>query len=606
INKNFGAAPRGLWLTERIWEPHLPKILAASGVEYVMVDDSHFISAGISGEKLCGYYITEEEGLTLKVFPISKTLRYLIPFKQPEETIKYLESIAKCKNAAAILADDGEKFGVWPGTHKWVYQDGYLEKLLTLLEENSSWINFMTFSEYLDEYPPLGRTYLPTASYKEMMEWSLPTVSGKKLEKITREIKHSGKEDEYGEFIKGGFFRNFFVKYPESNNMHKRMLQVSQRLQSLKKAKTILGEGEKEKHLREAQKELYKGQCNCAYWHGVFGGLYLNYLRHAIYENLIGAETLIDKYSRGKDDFLDVLINDFDKDGSDEIIFSNNLLNLYISPNYGGSIFELDYKPKRFNLLNTLARREETYHSKIKDSVPENASASGAATIHEISRSKEKGLEELLDYDWHRRLSLMDHFLAEGTTLDGFSRAKYEEVGDFTIEPYDAIPRKKGSEASIVLRREGSVKKLPIKVEKSITIFSRQSIISIDYEVTNLSSVKADLWFGVEFNFSLLAGRAPDRYYESSEAKIEENCLASKGELPGISSLKLVDNWKRFVIVLETNNPANFWRFPIETISQSEAGFEKNFQSSVVFPNWKVLLEAGESWKTKLTLRIEE
>ena len=62
IKEKFGFAPRGLWLTERIWEPHLPKVLARTGIDYVMVDDHHFLSAGIAPEKLLGYYVTEEEG----------------------------------------------------------------------------------------------------------------------------------------------------------------------------------------------------------------------------------------------------------------------------------------------------------------------------------------------------------------------------------------------------------------------------------------------------------------------------------------------------------------------------------------------------------------
>ena len=151
--------------------------------------------------------------------------------------------------------------------------------------------------------------------------------------------------------------------------MHKKMLQVSQRLQTLKKGKSLIGERERELRLQEAQRELYKGQCNCAYWHGVFGGLYLNYLRHAVYEHLIKAETLLESYARGKDDYAEITVTDFDKDGEDEVILANSLLNLYFAPNYGGALFELDYKPKQFNLINTLARREEVYHEKIKHAV---------------------------------------------------------------------------------------------------------------------------------------------------------------------------------------------------------------------------------------------
>ena len=36
-----------MWLAERIWEPQLPRVLREAGVEFVLVDDSHFALAGL-------------------------------------------------------------------------------------------------------------------------------------------------------------------------------------------------------------------------------------------------------------------------------------------------------------------------------------------------------------------------------------------------------------------------------------------------------------------------------------------------------------------------------------------------------------------------------
>jgi alpha-amylase len=608
IKATFGAAPRGLWLTERIWEPHLPKILARTGIEYVTVDDSHFMSAGLTQDELRGYYVTEEEGATIKIFPINKSLRYLIPFKLPEETIRYLSEIASEEGTTAgILADDGEKFGVWPGTHKWVFEEGYLERLLTKLEENLAWIEPMTFSEYLDEFPARGRVYLPTASYSEMMEWALPTGSGKKYQHIMHEIKKQGKADEWGQYFKGGFFRNFFVKYPEANNMHKKMLQVSQRLQMLGKGKSPIGEKERDRRLSEAQNELFQGQCNCAYWHGVFGGLYLNYLRHSIYEHLLKAEHLMEKFARGKDDYADIIVTDFDKDGRDEVILSNNMLNLYFAPAAGGALFELDFKPKYFNLLNTLARREEVYHDKIRHAATGSSNGhSEPASIHEIARMKESGLEKGLVYDWHRRISLLDHFLGGGTDLDKFSRVQYEEAGDFVDQPYEFMPHRRGHEVSLLMSRSGKVHGKPVRVEKTISLYARQTIVEIKYEIANQGKEKLDLWFAPEFNFSLLAGNAPDRYYQIDDLVLDDRTLASRGVLENVQQIKLVDGWKGFSVLLALDRPSSFWRFPIETVSQSESGFERTYQSSALLPNWKISLEAGQKWGTKIVMRIED
>jgi alpha-amylase len=607
IKNKFGTIPRGMWLTERIWEPSLPALLSDAGIEYVTVDDYHFISAGLPENKLLGYYITEDAGKCLKVFPINKNLRYLIPFELPAKTIEYLRSIAsEDGSSAAILADDGEKFGVWPGTHKWVFEEGYLENLLNELEKNSDWIEFMTFSEYIDSFEPIGRIYLPTASYFEMMEWSLLTESGKKLGRIIEDLKREGKFSEYAQFFKGGFFRNFFVKYPESNNMHKRMLEVSERIDKLRKSETLIGSEKKDGRLKKAVEELYQGQCNCAYWHGVFGGLYLNYLRHAVYEHLIRSELEIDRFLRADMDYVELSVTDFDKDGKDEVRLSNSLLNLYIAPSYGGAIFELDYKPKAFNLIDTLSRKEEVYHGKLREAGGGKGEAGGISSIHDALKVKEEGLEKKLIYDWHRRISLLDHFLGADTDLEKFSSVNYKEVGDFTISPYRFFPKRSSSEVELHLSRDGVVDGALVKLEKTVSLLLKQSIVSIEYKITNLSKEAKDLWFGSEFNFSMLAGNAPDRFYEIEGVDLNDKRLVSCGEVLKSKLLKIIDEWSGFVISLETGSPTSMWRFPIETVSRSEGGLESMYQSSVVFPNWKFRLGPQGCWSEKITLRIEE
>ncbi|MEI8188533.1 MAG: hypothetical protein WCI75_02310, partial [candidate division NC10 bacterium] len=60
LTRRFGVSARGMWLAERVWEPHLAKPLAEAGVEYVILDDNHCRSAGLSDEALTGYYLEVE------------------------------------------------------------------------------------------------------------------------------------------------------------------------------------------------------------------------------------------------------------------------------------------------------------------------------------------------------------------------------------------------------------------------------------------------------------------------------------------------------------------------------------------------------------------
>ena len=104
LSSRFGANPTGLWLAERVWEPYLAKILAEAGVEWTLVDDNAFKSLGLEDKDLFGYYLTEEQGYSVKVFPISKHLRYSIPWHDVEEVIGYLDREASDKeDKIAIL-----------------------------------------------------------------------------------------------------------------------------------------------------------------------------------------------------------------------------------------------------------------------------------------------------------------------------------------------------------------------------------------------------------------------------------------------------------------------------------------------------------------------
>src|ERR1051325_369212 len=83
----FGTHATGMWLAERVWEQPLASSLHEAGIRYVLLDDTHFLHAGLEESDLNGYYLTEDRGKTLAVFPISKSLRYTIPFQNVDETI---------------------------------------------------------------------------------------------------------------------------------------------------------------------------------------------------------------------------------------------------------------------------------------------------------------------------------------------------------------------------------------------------------------------------------------------------------------------------------------------------------------------------------------
>jgi len=586
----FGQAPRGLWLAERVWEPHMPSVIKKAGPDYVAVDDTHFLCAGHAPEELFGYYVSEDQGYSVKVFPILERLRYLIPFHPVHETIQFLrEAASEDGLRCAVIHDDGEKFGVWPETYHSVYEEGWLEAFFQALTDNQEWLRSVTYSDYLAKAPALGRTYLPTASYHEMMEWALPTRMQHRLEQF-REAAGRVPEcaGDMNIFVRGGFWRSFLAKYPESNNMHKKMFRVSEKLQRLKELGHPL--------TADAEKLLHEGQCNCAYWHGVFGGLYLNHLRTAVYEKLIEAERILDELAHTDDNWVTCEAVDFDADGFDEAVLENSQLSLTFSAKDGGTLFEFDNRPKPFNFGNTLTRREEAYHDVLRrGEVNVGESGPGDQSIHELSRAKEAGLENYLVYDAYRRVSLRDHFLAEDVTARSLWDGTYQELGDFATGTYALHT----DSESVVLSREGHVcvgeATHPVTVRKTITLLPRASSFEIRYDLHQYGQAPLRVWFGSEFCVNLLTGTAPDRYYRSDDADLQNAPLGEMGRYDDLRHIALRDDWQRVEVGYRFDRPARIFRFGIETVSQSENGQERVYQGSVIVPCWLVECEPGIS-----------
>jgi len=603
LKKHFGAQVRGAWLTERIWEPHLPTILSQAGLEYVTVDDFHFRSAGFNIKKLNGYYLSEDEGEVVKIFPISQKLRYLIPFHLVEEVMDFFRYKAETlpDNSCIVLADDGEKFGMWPGTHKWVYEKGWLEKFLTALTENREWLETVTFSEALDNLPASGRVYLPSTSYSEMGGWTLPAEAGERFHKLETRLEKEGRLNEFADFLHGSFWRNFLVKYPEANWMHKRMFWTSRLVHRSLDSRPVSFS-----RLPESLRQLWRGQCNCAYWHGIFGGLYLPHLRHAVYECLIRAQNLA---QTGKQPLIEVDEEDIDRDGHQELRISNQRVNLFIKPSCGGSIIELDDRRTAFNLTDTLARRREAYHYQMESGGPEAGEQGGHATIHD-RQFKERISPEEFSYDPYPRNMLREHFFAR---LPGESRQishnELPDLGDFADGRWQwNLGRREFSPLVLSLSREGLVRQtsgaeIKIALAKKISLAKDSGKIEVDYRIKNMSEQVLDSFFAVSFNLTVLGPRDPQVGVVLADGSKES--LASAALFPPTREITVFNRRDKIDFKLAfSSEPASIVQYPVETISQSESGIDRTYQASCIMPVWPIRLEKSSLWKLKLSLTL--
>ena len=593
LEQRLGAEVHGMWVPERVWEAFLTSSLADAGIGYTVLDDFHFRCAGLNESDLDGYYLTEDEGRILRIFPGSERLRYLIPFGAPEETRDYLGLIhSRRPGAVVVFADDGEKFGTWPKTFDHVYRNGWLERFFHMLQENRHWIETVTLGEATRQTEPRGRIYLPDASYREMTEWALPVERQRELESLEREFSDHPRWQELRSFVRGGFWRNFKVKYPESNWMYAKMMEVSRRCEALR-----------EPHhpdARAARQALYRGQCNCAYWHGAFGGIYLPHLRHAVYRELIEAENRIEEAEGGRSSAVEVRVDDFDFDGCREVKLYNNRLAAYVAPARGGTLYELDIRDARHNVLATLARRPEAYHEQVKQGA--SGPTDEVASIHDLVVFKQEGLDRCLYYDSQPRTSLVDHFFAPGeANPDRLLAVEVTERGDFAQCCYEATTRRNPDHLQIQMKAQGTVDGHPVTITKGLALRSGSAVLEVAYLLEQLPA-GCEWDFAVEWNFSGLPANADGRYF-FDEHRQSIGQLGSRLQLEDQTSLGLADEWLGLAFTMRMNRPTGFWTFPVETVSHSEGGFELVHQSVVVLPHWRIRPDAEGRWS--VTFEVE-
>ena len=604
LNQLFHTNVRGMWLPERVWEQSFASDIAAAGIQYTIIDDYHFRCAGIPQNELAGYYVTEDEGRLLFVFPDSEKLRYLVPFSEPEQCIDYLREVAsQYDDAVIVFGDDGEKFGSWPETYKHVYEDRWLRKFLDLLRDNESWLKVTTPSGVLDHVAPIGRCYLPDASYREMTEWVLPPAAQKEFVSLTRMNADDADWQRLVRFTRGGFWRNFRTRYPESNEMYARMIDVSNRLGVMLADQTL--DDDQRELLIDARTHLYRGQCNCSYWHGAFGGLYLPHLRNAIYHELIEADTLLERVTREPGAWVDVATADYNLDARQEVKLSNHRLAAFLSPATGGHMYELDVRANGVNLLATLNRRPEPYHQRILD-FGRNVESDEDADLASISRDvkfKQPDLDKKIVYDSWPHKSLVDLFLQPQLTFEEFRRGE-GLIGDFATGTYEASIRKGDQKIAVEMRRRGAVSGLTGEIRKIVVMSAdRPNEILIQYQVSGFAK-DVPLHLAVELNFAAMPGGANDRYYYDSTGQ-RLGTLDATLDLASADRLSLVDEWLGLDVSIEASRAGGFWAMPIETISQSEGGFEAVHQSVCILPHWEFVMPEQGPWVVDLRVLVD-
>jgi len=592
LEQRFGVRPGGAWLAERVWEPQLASTLGSAGVNYTLVDDSHFLTAGFEPEQLFGYYVSEDRGVKVRVIPGLQALRYLVPFREVGDGIAFLrDSAGRHPGGMAAMGDDLEKFGAWPSTYDHCYTNGWLERFFAALEAESSWLETSLPGEYLASHPALGRADLPTASYTEMMEWVLPTKVREQFHEVRE--RFAGEPD-VQRFLRGGFWRGFFTKYAESNLLNKKMMRAAleiERIGHRRRSPAVL------KKLAEARTHVLTAQCNDAYWHGVFGGLYSPHLRTALWRALIRAESLLDSIENPRLRAPHAKRLDLDCDGAEEILVEAPQFSALLKPSDGGTIAALDDRRSAVTLVNSMRRRPEAYHARLR--AVATHSAGHVASIHDQAHAKEEGLEHRLRTDRWPRHSFRLLLFAPGKNHEDCDAIRLEENaaiagGEFQVEEAEA------GRVRLAAATPFGDGVLRVRKQFDFAPAPEGFRVQCGIELAFSGSAPVEFQAGLELVLNFLAPDEPDRYFETPEGRRR---LCWGGTIP-VNSLRIVDEWQGVATQVDASAAAHIWVVPIETVSESEDGFERVYQGSEIIPVWSVRLGPESVWTATVNFRI--
>ncbi len=549
IKKHFGQTPEGMWLTERVWDPAVIPDAAETGVKNVIVDDYHLIAAGFPEESLTGYFTTEQDGRGVNLFPIDRMLRYLTPFKPEGDVTAYIRSLRNRNVKLVTCFDDGEKFGVWPSTYQWVYEKGWLGRFLEAVKDDGE-IEFTHYCEAAKTIKPSGTAYLPITSYVEMGEWSLFADRYARFEEMKEYLKKSPYKNDAEQFLKGSIWKNFLIKYPESNRLHKRTLDLSIRGRPFKKDKKFTD-------------ALYRSQCNDSLWHGIFGGLYLPNLRDNAWKPLIEAESIYEKSAGLKLPVTE--IRDTDWDGYDEAYVRTEKFNALFVSRDGGQMASLELKESGWNLLGVIARRKEGYHAEFTEEKKPEESPSGesSASIHEKSLTLPEEMKSRIAYDWYNKNCFIDHF-TDVWSVDAFEKCSFREYGDFVNQPAELVEKDGGLRFSKAGGLYSDGGRTGAFLEKTYRVTEKGVAFSVKAEAEN--------------GFSCVYVMENNLHFADWKAvSLNGEPLAEKGRAEGRKFI-LKDPYLKKDIIFEFDKNVRFGWYVIYTVSQSESGADLTAQ----------------------------
>ncbi|RME26458.1 MAG: DUF1926 domain-containing protein [Deltaproteobacteria bacterium] len=647
--ERLGATVRGAWLGVGGWDPIVPRLLARAGIRYSFVEDALLRAAGADPSGEDAWFVAEREGAGVGVMRLDSRLAALVPWALPRYFAYELKQRAAAEQRYVAVAISGENLGLRSGSRNWCWgsDHGWVPSLMRLLRAQGSWLKTALPGQVVDTQRPGGRVAPGAAAWRTGGAAGLPATMGRRWRQLQRDQADAVDPamERYAPWLCGPPWEAFLVRRDEANRLHKRMLRASATVQRLRRYNRNHATPATVAALEQARAWLYTGQGGAPLHGSHAGGPDRPDLRHTAWRALMRAE-FIALQALGDHHKLRHEVQDHDCDGQREILVQTRDYSAMVRPALGGAISELGLWGVG-NLVNSLRRREETWHEGVAFALtlPALVDPANAGSPHLISGEDDDIVDDeptddndtiatihtdrlqhvtlpvapplpvpsrpapdMLACDRHERLLFQDHFLGPGTTLDNLRRDQHPEQGDFVDEPYGLLSSERidGNELQIALAREGvvdvdGVTRL-VRVYKRYVLRRDSPVIDIGYEIANRYREPVRSRFATELNLGL-DGRVEGRFLQSGDRRA---FLDSAGQWDDVTDVALVFPDRRLRVHMWSAEPCRLYFFPVDSLVETCEGYEAHHQGICLFFAWDLHLWGEERQRYDLFFTVEK
>jgi alpha-amylase len=160
------------------------------------------------------------------------------------------------------------------------------------------------------------------------------------------------------------------------------------------------------------------------------------------------------------------------------------------------------------------------------------------------------------------------------------------------------------ADGQVSLSREGTALGQPLTVTKTIRLAGERlsPALVIDVEVHHRGDAPITTRLGIELALHLLGGGGnPSAWYD---VRGERSAHDGTGQAAAVDTIGYGNDWIGVAVEARPEPPADAWWAPIETISNSESGFERVYQGSELLLSWAVTIAPGEPRRFTVTQAV--